>query len=86
MASPDEFIDWLRNLPHPAVQLHDHGKARYHEINLLHFAKDLHEHDSLLTWWKGKNMPPHLSRKIALAVLSLDPPEDIGAAMLLLMM
>lgn len=83
MATPDEFIDWLRSLPDTRVELHDSPGA---VIDLMGLAKDLPGKECLHAWWKGKHMSPHLNRNVALTVLSLNPPENIRAAMLLLMM
>jgi hypothetical protein len=86
MATPDEFIDWIRGLPDPVVQLHDFGKATYRTIDLRTLAKDLHQHPDVLSWWKGKNMPRHLNNTAAQTILDLNPPENIRAAMIFLMM
>lgn len=86
MTTPDEFIRFINGLPDPVVQLHDHGKARYRTIDLRTLTKDLPGHESLLAWWRGKNMPPHLSNTVAQTILELNPPENIRAAMLFLMM
>lgn len=86
MATPDEFIDWIGNLPNPVVQLHDQVKAIYGTIDLRILTKNLTEHPDVLSWWKGKNMPRHLNNIVAQTILDLDPPDDIRAAMLFLMM
>lgn len=86
MATPQEFLDWLRSLPSGVVQLHDFGKARYRTIDLNTLAKDLPEHPDLLSWWKGKNMPKHLNDTVAKTILEQNPPPNVRAAMLFLMM
>jgi hypothetical protein len=83
MTSPQEFLDFISSLPSPRVPLHGNpGRT----IDLQTLARDLPDHDSLLSWWKGKNMPPHLSNTVAKTILELNPPEDVRAAMLFLMM
>ena len=86
MADPDEFIEWIGSLPDPVVYLYDFGKATYRTIDLQILTKDLPEHPDILSWWKGKNMPRHLGKTVAQTILDLDPPDDIRAAMLFLMM
>lgn len=82
MTTPKELLDWVQSLPSPRVPLHETpGRT----INLLVLAKDLPDHDSLLSWWKGKNMPPHLGKNVAKTILELEPPENIRAAILFLM-
>lgn len=86
MTTPDEFLDWLLALPKTKVPLHDSCNKTYQTIELMTLAKDLLEHPDLLAWWKSKNMPKHLNDTVAKTILALDPPEEIRAAILFIML
>lgn len=86
MTTPQEFLLWIRSLPSARVPLHNPEGKPLHSIDLHTLAKDLPGHHSLLDWWRGKNMPRHLNNTVAMTILEQDPPEDIRAAMLFLMM
>lgn len=86
MTTPQEFLEWIRTLPSTRVPLHNPEGKPLHSIDLQTLAKDLPEHPDLFSWWKGKNMPKHLNNTVAQTILDLDPPENIRAAMLFLMM
>lgn len=87
MITPAEFMDFVQGLENPTVQIHqDHSKAVFRTINLLTLTKDLLQYDDFRKWWKSKNMPPHLNNLIAQTILDQNPPEDIRAAMLFMML
>lgn len=86
IATPRELLEWVASLHNPTVQIHNFGKAAYHTLNLQTLTKDLPTHPDLPTWWKGKNMTPHLAKTIALTIIGLKPPENIKAALTFLVM
>lgn len=86
IATPQEFMEWVRGLPSTRVPLQNGGARIYHSIDLATLAKDILQHPDLPSWWESKNMPPHLSGNVARSILALEPPEDIRAAIIFLML
>lgn len=87
MVTPQEFMLWVESLPDPIVRLHQgHAGSALHTINLMTLTKDILQHEDFRRWWKGKNMPPHLNNTIARTILDLDPPENIRAAMMFMIL
>jgi hypothetical protein len=86
IATPRELLDWVETLHDTTVPVHNFGEVTYHTIDLHILIKDLPEHPDIPTWWRGKRMTPHLSKTVALTILELNPPPNIRATMLFLMM
>lgn len=82
MITSADLAEFVKSLPTQTVDL---DTFHFNRMDLNVLLKDAGD-EPLHLWWKNKNMTPHISKVVAKALLSLDPPEQIRSAILLLML